>query len=182
MKIYTKTGDTGETGLFGGQRVSKDNLRIDAYGTVDELNAFIGLALCETVSAELKADLKLIQNRLFTVGSDLATPLQSDLKNFVVPRTEDIFYLDLEKRIDFYSIKLEELRNFILPGGSKSASILHVCRTVCRRSERLVVNLMQKEELNKNIVIFMNRLSDFFFVVARYENFVSGIEDVKWEK
>lgn len=182
MKIYTKTGDSGETGLFGGQRVGKESLRIEAYGTVDELNSFIGLALCEITDAELIADLKLIQNRMFTVGSDLATPLDSKIKNFVLPRTEEIFSSDLEKRIDFYSNQLEELKSFILPGGSKGASFLHVCRTVCRRGERLVVDLMHHEELNKNIVIFMNRLSDFFFVAARYANHISGNEDLKWEK
>ena len=182
MKIYTKTGDSGETGLFGGQRVGKDSTRIEAYGTVDELNSFIGLALCEVKSKDLIDDLRLIQNRLFTVGSDLATPLDSKIKNFNLPRTEEIFFEDLEKRIDFYSNQLEELRNFILPGGSKGASLLHVCRTVCRRGERLVVELMHHEELNKNIVIFLNRLSDFFFVAARYENHITGNEDLKWEK
>lgn len=182
MKIYTKTGDSGDTGLFGGKRVGKDNLRIETYGTIDELNAFIGYALCEIQSEDLKHDLQIIQNRLFTLGSDLATPFDSEPKNFKIPRAEENFYLDLEKQIDFYSNQLGELREFILPGGSKGASLLHICRTVCRRAERLTVNLMHKEEINKNIVIFLNRLSDFFFTAARFENFTTGREDTKWKK
>lgn len=182
MKIYTKTGDKGETGLFGGRRVGKDSLRIEAYGTVDELNSFIGLALTELESEVVAEDLQLIQNRLFTVGSDLATPLDHGSGNFLVPRTEENFSKDLEKRIDHYSNQLDELRNFILPGGSKGAARLHVCRTVCRRAERLVVHLMHEEEINQYIVIFLNRLSDFLFMAARLENKVSGHDDVKWEK
>jgi len=182
MKIYTKTGDKGETGLFGGRRVGKDSLRIEAYGTIDELNSFIGLALTELESEVVAEDLQLVQNRLFTVGSDLATPLDHGNGNFLVPRTEENFSKDLEKRIDHYSNQLDELRNFILPGGSKGAARLHVCRTVCRRAERLVVHLMHEEEINQYIVIFLNRLSDFLFMAARLENKVSGHDDVKWEK
>ncbi len=182
MKIYTKTGDRGETGLFGGRRVGKDSLRIEAYGTIDELNSFIGLALTGLESEVVAEDLELIQNRLFTVGSDLATPLDHGNGSFRVPRTEENFAKDLEKRIDHYSNQVDELRNFILPGGSTGAARLHVCRTVCRRAERLVVHLSREEEINQNIVIFLNRLSDFLFMAARLENRVSGHDDVKWEK
>lgn len=182
MKIYTKTGDRGETGLFGGRRVGKDSLRIEAYGTIDELNSFIGLALTGLESEVVAEDLELIQNRLFTVGSDLATPLDHGNDSFRVPRTEENFVKDLEKRIDHYSNQVDELRNFILPGGSTGAARLHVCRTVCRRAERLVVHLSREEEINQNIVIFLNRLSDFLFMAARLENRVSGHDDVKWEK
>lgn len=181
MKIYTKTGDNGETGLFGGKRVGKDHLRIDAYGTVDELNAFCGLAITEIKNPEIINDLTAIQNRLFVVGSDLATPEENKSK-ISIPRTEEKFFIELENRIDYYSTKLEDLRNFILPGGSKGAALLHICRTVCRRAERLVVALEKKEQLNHLIVVYLNRLSDFFFVLSRYENALNGVEDVKWEK
>ena len=182
MKIYTKTGDKGETGLFGGRRVGKDSLRIEAYGTIDELNSFIGLAVTELESEVVAEDLQIIQNRLFTVGSDLATPLDQGNTGYRIPRTDENFSQDLEKRIDHYSNQLDELRNFILPGGSRGAARLHVCRTVCRRAERLVVHLSREEEINQNIVIFLNRLSDFLFMAARLENKVSGHDDVKWEK
>ncbi len=180
MKIYTKTGDKGETGLFGGERVKKNSLRIEAYGTVDELNSFIGLAFTEVKDNELRNILLKIQNELFVVGSDLATPENEKNKNLKIKRVPDEFYIDVEKVIDEYENKLEPLKNFILPGGSKCAALLHVSRTVCRRAERIVVELNSRENINKNIIIFLNRLSDLLFVIARYENSISNIPDTKW--
>lgn len=180
MKIYTKTGDKGETGLFGGERVSKDHIRINAYGTVDELNSFIGLAITEVKSQEIKDILIDIQNKLFVVGSDLATPENEKNKKLKVQRTSEDFILKAENDIDNITDKLEPLRNFILPGGSKGAALLHICRTVTRRAEREVVELKKLDFISDNILIFLNRLSDLFFVLSRFENQVSGIPDTKW--
>ncbi|MCS7052792.1 MAG: cob(I)yrinic acid a,c-diamide adenosyltransferase [Ignavibacterium sp.] len=180
MKIYTKTGDKGETGLFGGERVLKSHLRIKAYGTIDELNSFIGLTITEISSDEIKKILIDIQNKLFVVGSDLATPDTLDNKKINIPRTSQSFVSDAEKTIDEITEKLEPLRNFILPGGSKGASLLHVCRTITRRAEREVVELKQNDIISDNILVFLNRLSDLFFVLSRYENKICGISDVKW--
>lgn len=180
MKIYTKTGDKGETGLFGGERVKKNSPRIEAYGTVDELNSFIGMALTEAVDSEVKKILLKIQNELFVVGSDLATPENEKNKKLKIKRVPDEFYIDAEKVIDEFENKLEPLKNFILPGGSKAGVMLHVCRTICRRAERRVVELKSMEDINNNIVIFLNRISDLLFVLARYENSISNIPDTKW--
>ena len=180
MKIYTKTGDNGETGLFGGERVSKDSLRISAYGTVDELNSFIGLATTEVRDEDVKKILLKIQNQLFVVGSDLATPEDEKTKKLSIQRTPASYYIDIEKVIDEYDEQLEELRNFILPGGSKGAALLHVCRTICRRAEREVVALKNLVTIGENIVIFLNRLSDLLFVLSRFENKVSNHPDTIW--
>lgn len=180
MKIYTKTGDKGETGLFGGPRVSKNSSRIEAYGTIDELNSFIGLAITEIRDNSLKNLLEKLQNELFNVGADLATPLTEKNKKLNIKRISEDYFLDIEKEIDNYESELETLKNFILPGGSKAASILHICRTISRRAERNVVALNKEEKINKNIVIFLNRLSDLFFVLSRYENKISNIPDIKW--
>lgn len=182
MKIYTKTGDKGETSLFGAGRVSKDNIRIEAYGTVDELNSFIGLAITETKSDEVKQTLIKIQNQLFNLGSDLATPDEIDSKNISIPRITQEDYKYIEQQIDFFSEKLDELKYFILPGGTKSSAILHIARTICRRAERRVVALNNTVKINSNIIIFLNRISDLLFVLARYENKISGINDIKWGK
>ncbi len=182
MKIYTKTGDKGETGLFGGERVPKNSPRIEAYGTIDELNAFIGLAVTEVKDEQVKELLLKIQNQLFTVGSDLATPDTEKNKKLNIERTPAEYYKEAEEAIDKYNDKLEELKSFILPGGSKSAAMLHVCRTIARRAERVVAGLKDTVNLSDNILIFLNRLSDLFFVLSRYENAVSGIPDVEWKK
>jgi ATP:cob(I)alamin adenosyltransferase len=182
MKIYTKTGDLGETGLFGGERVSKNSLRIEAYGTVDELNSVLGLAATEVKGEGVKELLEKIQNELFTMGSDLATPDTEKNKKLNVPRISDQFSLEAEQAIDHYNSLVPPLTVFVLPGGTKSASLLHLARTVCRRAERRVVAVNMAEQINKNIVIFLNRLSDLFFVLARYENFVSGVADIAWKK
>lgn len=180
MKIYTKTGDKGTTSLFGGKRVEKDDLRIDTYGTVDELNALIGAAVSEIKDSELLAVLKDIQIDLFTLGSDLATPENSNI-TFTVPRVDEKFIDKLEKYIDSYTDKLPELKNFILPGGSKGASLLHLARTVCRRGERAVVALQKSEDIGKFILVYLNRLSDLLFVLARYANLVTNTPDVEWK-
>ncbi len=182
MKIYTKTGDRGETSLFGGERVSKKSNRIEAYGTIDELNSFIGLAITEATEPDVKKILLKIQNQLFIVGSDLATPTTPKAIKLKIQRVTPKFYKDIEKAIDHFDAKLESLRNFILPGGSKCAALLHICRTISRRAERRVVALNDTVKIGSNIIIFLNRLSDLFFVLARYENKVSGHSDIKWNK
>ncbi|MFA6597770.1 MAG: cob(I)yrinic acid a,c-diamide adenosyltransferase [Ignavibacteriaceae bacterium] len=182
MKIYTKTGDKGETGLFGGKRIPKSSVRINAYGTVDELNAVIGVALCYVENEKVKSVLRKLQNQLFVVGADLATPLEVESKNISIPRVSEEDISESEKAIDFFDKQLEELRYFILPGGTKSAAQLHVARTICRRAEREVVLLSQQEEINQNIVIFVNRISDLLFVLSRVENKTAEIPDQKWEK
>lgn len=180
MKIYTKTGDKGETSLFGGERVSKFNLRIRAYGTIDELNSFIGLAITEAISNDVKEVLIDLQNKLFVVGSDLATPDTEKNKKLNIQRTPADYISDSEKQIDKFSEQLDELRNFILPGGTKCAALLHVCRTISRRAERNIVELKNTEFVGDNIVIFLNRISDLFFVLSRFENKVSNTPDTIW--
>ena len=182
MKIYTKGGDKGETGLFGGERVAKNSQRIEAYGTIDELNSFIGQAITEVKSGEIKDLLGTIQNQLFTAGSDLATPRTEKTEKYDIPRVPEEFFENAEKQIDKFEAELEPLKNFILPGGSRASALLNICRTVCRRAERRVVALKSSEEIGENIIIFLNRLSDLFFVLARYENMISGIPDTIWKK
>jgi cob(I)alamin adenosyltransferase len=180
MKIYTKTGDKGETGLFGAGRISKDSLRIDTYGTIDELNSFIGMAITEVKEKDIIELLLKIQNELFLVGTDLATPNFEKDEKLKIKRVPAEYHLNLEKEIDKYEDKLDALKNFILPGGSKSASFLHICRTICRRAERKVVALSKKEKVNENIPVYLNRLSDLFFVLSRIENKAQNIPDTIW--
>lgn len=182
MKIYTKTGDKGETSLFGGERVLKDDLRIKAYGTTDELNAALGLAISEIKNGELIPVIKSLQNDLFTLGSDLATPSGKGNKGFLITRIDEKHYLRLEKLIDDFDSQLPVLKNFILPGGSKGAGYLHLARTICRRAEREVVSLSKIVDIGSNITVYLNRLSDLLFVLARFENFSNGIEDIAWQK
>jgi len=179
MKIYTKTGDKGETSLFGGKRVSKADLRIEAYGTVDELNSVIGL--CIALNPPKKADQFLIkiQNHLFVLGADLASPA-SQTKRQKVPRIRDEDVKYLEKLIDELEKNNEPLRSFILPGGSLIAAHLHFARTVCRRAERQVVHLTKSELVGKLPTIYLNRLSDFLFVLARWVNKNQNIAETKW--
>ncbi|MCB0279148.1 MAG: cob(I)yrinic acid a,c-diamide adenosyltransferase [Calditrichaeota bacterium] len=179
MKLYTKTGDSGKTGLFGGDRVRKDHQRIDAYGTIDELNSVVGLVRCHIKDAELTDLLQTVQNRLFDLGSDLATPLNSKHADKVKRiSSDDVTFLEL--KIDHMQSKLPELRNFILPGGHPSAAYLHLARTVCRRAERLVVTLSETEQIGDLPVIYLNRLSDFFFCFARFANQINGFTDIEW--
>jgi cob(I)alamin adenosyltransferase len=182
MKIYTKTGDEGETSLFGGVRVWKDDCRIRAYGTVDELNAFLGLALSELKSEELVPLIRNLQNELFIIGADLAAPSNEDSGNGFIPRLSESSISSLENFIDFYEKKLPELKNFILPGGLRGSAYLHVARTVCRRAEREIVTLSKTEKINGNIVVYVNRLSDLLFMLARYENYSNNVDDLIWVK
>ena len=178
-KVYTRTGDDGSTGLGGGQRVGKDTARIEAYGTVDELNSAIGVALASGVNEAIAAPLAAVQNELFHLGSDLCI-LEEDKVHRPVPRIEERHVVSLEKLMDRMSEELSPLENFILPGGSPGAAQLHVARTVCRRAERLVVALARTESIGPWTVRYLNRLSDALFVMARYENKRRGVPDVLW--
>ncbi|HXH39172.1 MAG TPA: cob(I)yrinic acid a,c-diamide adenosyltransferase [Thermoanaerobaculia bacterium] len=175
MKIYTRTGDAGETSLFGGARVRKDDARIEAYGTVDELNSFIGVARASWPSSPLDGPLHVIQSDLFDIGAHLASPGTS---RFAGPDAASVSAL--ERAIDGMESELAPLKTFILPGGSIPAAQLHVARTVCRRAERLVVALRDDDEATKASITYLNRLSDFLFVAARYANHQQGVADVPW--
>lgn len=179
MKIYTKTGDKGKTSLFGGQRIEKFNLRIETYGTVDELNSVIGLARAFNKHEELDNLFQLIQNTLFNLGADLATPYGTKFEK-QVKRITNEHILFLENQIDNMQEKTPEFKNFILPGGEKTASYLHLARTVCRRSERLAVELSVSEEIGENVLKYLNRLSDFLFICARYANVLDNVKDIEW--
>lgn len=178
MKIYTKTGDDGDTGLFGGGRVSKDDSRVDAYGEVDELNSVIGLARAEGLGS-MDALAQSLQDQLFTIGALLATPRDSKAATHV-PHVRESWILDMEKAIDAMDLELQPLTAFILPGGTKAASQLHVARTVCRRVERRVVPLHRLGTVEATVVVYLNRLSDLLFSMARYANHKAGVKDVPW--
>jgi len=179
-KIYTKTGDEGMTGLGGGQRVPKDSQRVRTYGTVDELNSQIGVALvtglCERVSGELRH----IQNELFDLGADLATPATSQARH-PVPTVERRHIETLERLIDELNAVVGPLTNFLLPGGAPGAAQLHVARTVCRRAEREATTLARDEAIGPTVLPYLNRLSDALFVMARYENHERGVAEPLWE-
>lgn len=179
MKIYTKFGDSGETALYGGTRISKDSLQIEALGTVDELNANIGYAQTLIVDSDLSDLLSRIQNHLFSLGADLATP-ETHTKSDDMRITSE-FTSEMESMIDTYSDELPPLTNFILPGGSTAGSSLHVARAVCRRSERCVVRLSQETEVNPEIIRSLNRLSDLLFVLARVVNHRAQTTEPIWE-
>ena len=179
MKIYTKTGDAGETGLFGGARIPKNALRIDAIGTIDELNACIGTARSHIGDKEIDNLLHRIQNELFNIGADLAT-LDTHAKSSTLRISADLVGA-LEKDIDRIENQLAPLKNFILPGGSVVGSTLHLARTVCRRSERSIVTLTDSESINPAILPYLNRLSDFLFVLARFVNSRQGQTEPLWE-
>ncbi len=180
MKIYSKTGDDGTTALVGGKRVSKDSLRVECYGTVDEINSILGIAISEIQTKDISSLLNKIQNKLFTIGGELATPENKKDINKVRIINNDILFL--EDSIDKYEKKLEPLKQFILPGGTKGASLLHLARSVCRRTERLVISLSKNEKISNFILIYLNRLSDLLFVLARYENSVNKVDDIPWGK
>lgn len=178
MKIYTKKGDQGQTGLLGGTRVPKHHLRIETYGTVDELNSWLGLLRDSQNIGELNAQLLRIQDRLFTLGSHLAMdPAKSTFK---LPELSPSDTVELEKAIDEMEAQLPPLQNFILPGGCLPASHAHVARCVCRRAERLVVSLAETEAIPGEILPYLNRLSDYLFVVARYITLREGGEENAW--
>jgi cob(I)alamin adenosyltransferase len=183
LKIYTKTGDDGETGLFGGGRVSKDNLRVAAYGEVDEVNAALGLARALDPQEFADALLQRIQRDLFTIGAELATPDPDKLRKALARSGAAIAASDvtaLEGAIDSQEARLEPLKNFILPGGTPKSATLHLARTVCRRAERAVVALARDEQVSPAILQYLNRLSDLLFVLARAANAHAGRPDVKW--
>jgi cob(I)alamin adenosyltransferase len=177
-KIYTKTGDDGDTGLFGGGRVGKDDTRVEAYGQVDELNAVLGLARAEG-AGDLDGLLQTLQDQLFTVGSILATPAGSKASKGIPP-IGATWVTDMEHAIDRWDVELPPLTSFILPGGSKAAALLHLGRTVCRRAERRVVPLMRAGKVEPEVVVYLNRLSDLLFTMARVANHRAHVKDVPW--
>ena len=192
MKIYTKTGDKGQTGLIGGRRVSKADLRIDAYGTVDELNSWIGLVRDQSVNADRKALLKEIQDRLFTIGAELATDPEKAPKQ-VMPAIVPADVTLLETSMDAMDTELPELRAFVLPGGHESVSFCHLARTVCRRAERLVIALNETlppsarsagavpAPVDPLVIQYLNRLSDYLFMLSRKMAQDLGAEEIEWK-
>ena len=179
--IYTRTGDSGTTSLVGGERVAKTDLRLEAYGTVDELNAFIGVLLAQMPAGDDHDILLFVQNKLFTVGSYLATD-----PSFTSFRQESLLpesaVEKLERRIDEIDASLPKLNNFVLPGGSLSAAQAHVCRTVCRRAERAILRVSEQYPVDEVILRFMNRLSDYLFVLSRACNILSSVDEIFWNK
>ena len=183
MKIYTKTGDDGSTGLIGGSRVRKCDPRIDCYGTVDELNAGLGLAVvavqAEPAAGALADALRAVQSDLFTIGSHLATPDESPHRPGLPPLDETMV-ARLEMQIDAGEAELPPLRNFVLPGGTEASARLHMARTVCRRAERLLVDFALDRPVPPIVITYLNRLSDWLFVHARLCNHRSGVADIPW--
>ena len=177
MKIYTKTGDDGNTGLQGNFRIAKSHPRIMAYGTVDEANAAIGIVLTNALDGDVSQLFSQIQNDLFLLGSDLSNQNLNDLKNRVSLEMVE----KLEKSIDLFELELSPLTNFILPGGNLAAAQIHQVRTIVRRAETLVVKLSDKDEINSNCIKYLNRLSDLMFVMGRLINKRKGIEDILWK-
>ncbi|MFN7961766.1 MAG: cob(I)yrinic acid a,c-diamide adenosyltransferase [Thermoanaerobaculia bacterium] len=178
-KVYTRTGDQGTTGLGGGQRVAKDSLRIETYGTVDELSSAIGAALALGLDSRLAAPLERVQNELFNLGSDLCI-LEEDKAGMPVPVVEERHVTGLENLMDELSTALAPLENFLLPGGTPGAALLHLARTICRRAERSLVALARVETVGPWTLPYLNRLSDALFVMARYENLARGKADILW--
>ncbi len=179
MKIYTKTGDEGETGLWGGVRVLKDHVRIEACGAIDELNAFLGVARAEILPQEVHCVLDRVQHELFVLGAEVAAPRDS---RRIALRIAESQVAQLEQDIDRFDSRLPPLHNFILPGGVRSAATLHAARTVCRRAERRVVHLAVTPEqpVSELALCYLNRLGDLLFVLARYANASAGLPDVVW--
>jgi cob(I)alamin adenosyltransferase len=179
MKIYTHTGDNGTTGLIGGTRVKKFDLRLEAYGTVDELNSFLGVVRSLQTDGHADQILEKIQNKLFVIGAHLATDESITLIRKQMPVVEaDV--LGLENEMDEMNVQLPELRNFILPGGCQATSFCHVARTVCRRAERLIVELAEKVEVDHNLIVYINRLSDYLFVLSRKVSMDQKAPEILW--
>ena len=178
MKIYTKTGDNGTTALFNGTRVKKNSLRTAAYGTIDELNAVLGIALSLNPAQKIKESIDLISIDLFRLGSDLATPMSS--KAFI-PRINENDILQLEAQIDAYDLDLPKLEHFVMPGGSVCAAHLNYARTIARRAEREIITLAEQEDIGEFIIKYINRLSDFLFIASRLSNKLDGYEEKLWE-
>jgi len=177
MKIYTKSGDKGKTSLLSGERVEKFDIRINAYGTIDELNSFTGLLIASEIEQRHKVFLNKIQHILFNAGTLLA--VRKEVKFNLPELTNENIEL-IEKEIDILTNELPPLKEFILPGGNTSASVSHICRSVCRRAERLTIELSQKEKVDDKIIIFLNRLSDYFFVLARKILKEKNIAEIRW--
>ena len=185
MKIYTKTGDKGTTSLYGGTRVSKHHIRIEAYGTIDELNSYIGLLRDQEIDKKTVLTLIKIQNELFTLGAMLATPVEKEVLNngkerLNIPKINKDSTLFLEQQIDEMNSELPEMTHFILPGGHQTVSFCHIARCVCRRAERLTSSLCEEETLNPAILIYLNRLSDYLFVLARKLTKDLSIKETQW--
>jgi cob(I)alamin adenosyltransferase len=178
MKLYTQPADKGSTSLFGGRRTSKDSLRIEAYGTVDELNSALGIARALNPKLDLDEIIGRLQNDLFVLGADLATPMGT--RSSHVQRIRNEHVADLEQTIDRLDAHLQPLSTFVLPGGSQLASQLHLARTICRRAERFVVKLGRKEKTGPFCVVYLNRLSDLLFVMARFANYSDGRQETPW--
>ncbi len=181
MKLYTRTGDDGTTGLVGGKRVSKDDLRLETYGTVDELNAALGLAdaACSTQEEDVSLRLRVVMNDLFSIGASLAAP-EGGTRQVPLPALPGTDRLEAE--IDAAEAELPPLANFILPGGSELAARLHLARCVCRRAERLAVHLSREADVATEVIVYLNRLSDWLFAQARLANLAAGVRDVPWNK
>ncbi|WP_413380390.1 cob(I)yrinic acid a,c-diamide adenosyltransferase [Alkalihalobacillus sp. 1P02AB] len=181
MKLYTRTGDEGKTGVIGG-RVDKDDIRIEAYGTIDELNAFVALVVAKmdlSLLADIRADFLMIQHELFDCGGDLAIVKKEKEPPY---KTKQEMIDQLEVKMDRYMEEAPPLQKFILPGGSELAALIHVCRTITRRAERQIASLQKQEDIHPLVFKYMNRLSDFFFVVARAVNARLAIQDVEYER
>ena len=178
-RIYTRTGDKGETGLVGGGRISKDSLRVRAYGDVDELNSVLGLARAFSRNEEIGSVLEGLQRELFAVGANLASP---NGESRDVPKTAKDMVTALERTIDLFQEKLSPLKAFILPGGAETGALLHFARTVARRAERNIVTLSKTEKVDENLIPYMNRLSDLLYVMARLANFLEGRKEVEWHQ
>ena len=185
MKIYTKTGDKGKTSLFGGTRVPKYHLRIEAYGTIDELNAYIGLLKDQKIDKHTSEVLFKIQNELFTLGAMLATPpekklLKSGKERLAIEKINDEKVTFLEREMDCMNESLPAMTHFILPGGNNTVSFCHIARCICRRAERITTQLSDESELNPQILMYLNRLSDYLFVLARKLTLDTKAEEIKW--
>jgi cob(I)alamin adenosyltransferase len=179
MKIYTRTGDAGTTGLFGGSRVDKDSIRVEAYGAVDELNAALGVAAAATAGGLTTERIAAIQNDLFALGAELAT-VPGHESRLSTPLVSDVEIEKLEQWIDELELGLPALKNFILPGGCASGAALHAARTICRRAERRVIAARRESPVRNEILVYLNRLSDFLFVLARAVNHQAGVPETTW--
>ena len=185
MKIYTKTGDDGTTGLFGGTRVSKHHIRIDSYGSIDEVNSWLGLIRDQKIDERSKNTIAGIQNKLFTVGAIMATDpkkaiLKSGEERLNIPKIKPSDIELLEKEMDWMNESLPPMTHFILPGGHTTVSYCHIARTVCRRAERLASQLYENEPFDKNVLSYINRLSDYLFVLARKLSLDLKVNEIKW--
>jgi cob(I)alamin adenosyltransferase len=181
-RLYTRQGDRGETSLFGGERVPKDHLRVEAYGQLDHLSACIGLLVVSLPEGEMRDELRQVQNALFDMGAELATPPDSRLQ-YKLPRViEEADWRRLERLLDAYDAQVPPLRTFVLPGGDETAARAHLARTACRTAERAVVRLAHEEEVRADLLVYLNRLSDFLFVCARLLNHRAGVEEVAWQQ